>query len=186
MQRAAPARPGTEADRLHPFIFFSFLPLAFFTAVFGPLLVLFPGSTDDFWSWEIRPDMSAVWVGAGYTFGAVAITTMLMRRSTVAAFVPIAGTLPFAIVMLAATIIHNERFFTDTANYYIWLAIYLYLPVALPVMLILNRRSDPGARPGEPVLPRPLRAVLCGLGLFTALSSIGLIFDLDTVVEAWP
>ena len=158
-------RERAENNSLHWFTRYSFLPLAFFTAVFGPLLVLLPRSTDDFWSWTIRPDLSAVWVGAGYTFGAVAISTMLIRGRWTEAIVPVIGTWPFSIVMLLATIIHNDRFFTDSANYYIWFANYLYLPVALPVMFLLNRRADPGIRTDEKVLPVRLRWLLSTAGL---------------------
>ena len=67
-----------------------FTPLAALTAVFGPLLFLLPGSTEDYWSWPIRPDMSAVWVGVAYTFGAIAITTMLITGKWRFAMVPVA------------------------------------------------------------------------------------------------
>lgn len=179
-------RVGGRGNTLHPLTRYSYLPLASLTAIFGPILVLFPGSTEDYWSWPIRPDMSAVWVGSAYTFGAVAISTMLLRGRWTEAIVPVLSTWPFSVVMLAATIIHNDRFFLGTANYYIWLAIYLYLPVVLPVMFFLNRRQDPGATSTDTVLPVGLRVVLSVVGAMTGLYSLLLISESKAVLDTWP
>jgi hypothetical protein len=179
-------RPGEPGNALHPLTRYSYLPLAFLTAIFGPILVLFPGSTEDYWSWPIRPDMSAVWVGAAYTFGAAAISTMLLRGRWTEAIVPVISTWPFSVVMLAATIIHNDRFFLGTANYYIWLAIYVYLPFALPVMFFLNRREDPGVSPADTFLPVRLRVALPVIGSITALYGLLLIAESKTVLDTWP
>ena len=179
-------RAGQPGNALHPLTRYSYLPLAFLAAIFGPILVLFPGSTEDYWSWPIRPDMSAVWVGAAYTFGAGAISAMLLRGRWTEAIVPVISTWPFSVVMLAATIIHNDRFLEGTANYYIWLAIYIYLPFALPVMFILNRREDPGVTSADILLPAGLRVVLPVVGAFSALYGLLLIFENKAVLDAWP
>jgi hypothetical protein len=130
--------------------------------------------------------MSAVWVGAAYTFGAGAISAMLLRGRWTEAIVPVISTWPFSVVMLAATIIHNDRFLEGTANYYIWLAIYIYLPFALPVMFILNRREDPGVTSADILLPAGLRVVLPVVGAFSALYGLLLIFENKAVLDAWP
>ena len=182
-----PPTSATKSDNsLHPFTRYSFLPLALVTAVFGPLLVFLPGSNDDYWAWPIRPDMSAVWVGAGYTFGAVAISTMLLRGRWNESIVPVMATWPFSIVMLLATIVHNDRFFTDTPNYYVWLAIYLYLPIALPLMFLLNYRRDPGPSPSEVFLSGWIRCLLTVIGLAIALYSLLLVASTKTAMGAWP
>jgi hypothetical protein len=180
------SRAGTPGNALHPLTRYSYLPLAFLTAIFGPILVLFPGSTEDYWSWPIQPDMSAVWVGSAYTFGAVAISTMLLRGRWTEAIVPVISTWPFSVVMLAATIIHNDRFFLGTLNYYVWLAIYVYLPFALPVMYFLNGRQDPGVSVTDTLLPVRLRVVLSVAGAVTALYGLLLIFEANTVLDTWP
>jgi hypothetical protein len=180
-------RPANVRARntLHWFTRFSFLPLVFVTGIFGPLLVLRPGSTEDYWSWPIRPDLSAVWVGAGYTFGAVAISTMLIRGRWTEAIVPILSTWPFAVAMLLATIVHNDRFFTDTSRYYVWLAIYLYLPLALPVMFLVNRGSDPDVNPKDKRLPVWLRRLLTSVGALTGAYGLLLVVGATDVVETW-
>ncbi len=173
-------------NSLHPLTRVSYLPLAFLTAIFGPVLVLFPGSTEDYWSWPIHPDLSAVWVGAAFTFGAVAIVTMLVRGRWTEAIVPVTSTLAFAIVILAATLIHHDRFFVGRVSYYVWLAIYVYLPISLPLMLLLNRSRDPGVQPGEMLLSARLRLLLGTAGALITVYSLALILGVDRALDLWP
>jgi len=173
-------------DRLIRFTRYFFTPLVPFTAIFGPLLVLFPGATDVYWSWQIRPEMSAVWVGAGYTFGAMAITTMLVVGRWSASVVAVVGTWPFSIAMLAATLLHLDRFFLGTIQFYIWMLIYLALPLGLPVIFWLNRRRDPGVQPTDMLLPRWLRTVLVVAGAVVGLLGLLLFFSPGTAASFWP
>jgi hypothetical protein len=148
--------------------------------------MLFSGSTNDFWAWTIRPDMSAFWVGAGYTFGAVAITTMLLVGRWRASIVPVVSTLPFAVVMLAATLIHHDRFFEGSARYYVWLAIYAYLPFALPAMLVLNLGRDPGPDAEDILLPASIRTVLVVGGLPVGVLGLVLAVAPHALASSWP
>lgn len=141
-------------DRLGSLARWIFMVLAPFTAVFGPLLVLAPTRTASYWSWPISPPMSAVWVGAGYTFGACAITTMLVLNRWRTSILAICATIPFAFAMIIATLLHLDRFATGTVRFAIWLTIYVVLPVGLIVIYVRQRRSDPGVEPGEALLPR--------------------------------
>lgn len=173
-------------DHLIPLLWIAFVPLAVVTAIFGPLLVIFPESTASFWSWEIQPAMSAVWVGAGYTFGAISIVTMLVVGRWRSSIVPIIATWPFAVVMLLATLLHLDRFFLGTMSFYGWLAIYVTLPVALPLIFWLNRSQDPGPQPGEMLMPASLSrgAGVVGIGVF--LAGLLLIFSPSTAASFWP
>src|SRR5262245_20646526 len=125
-------------DRLTLLHRVAFTPLAVLTAIYGPWLVLVPGGTKDFWAWQIKPDMSTVWVGAGYTFGACAITTMLVVGRWRGAIVPIISTFPFSVLIMAATLLHPDRFFVGTLRYDVWFVIYAALPVVLPIIWFVN------------------------------------------------
>jgi hypothetical protein len=173
-------------DRLILLVRIAFVPLAVLTAIFGPLLVLFPDSTSNFWAWQIKPALSAVWVGAGYTFGALAITTMLRAGSWRVAAVPIIATWPFSIVMLAATLLHLDRFFLGTINFYVWLIIYIALPVLLPLMWWLNRGYDPGPRAGEMLVPGRLSLAARVLGGILLPASLLMILSPATATRFWP
>ena len=162
-------------DRLIPLVRIAFVPLGVLTAIFGPLLVIFPDSTASFWAWQIKPAMSAVWVGAAYTFGAIAIVTMLRVGSWRAAAVPIFATWTFSIVMLVATLMHLDRFFLGTINFYVWLIIYIALPVLLPLMWWLNRGQDPGPQPTDMLVPGRLSLVARVAGVILLPASLLMI-----------
>ena len=173
-------------DSLIPLVWIAFVPLAVLTAIFGPLLLIFPDSTSNYWAWQIKPAMSAVWVGAAYTFGAIAIATMLRAGSWRVAAVPIIATWSFSIVMLVATLLHLDRFFLGTLNFYVWLAIYIVLPVLLPIMWWLNRGRDPGPQVGE--MPVPGRLSLAGriLGVILLFASLLMVVSPATAARFWP
>jgi hypothetical protein len=173
-------------DRLIVLAYIVFAPLALLTAIFGPALVLFPESTHAYWAWEIKPAMSAVWLGAAYTFGAIALATMLVVGRWRAAIVPVVGTWAFAIVALAATLLHHDRFFHGTLNYYVWLAIYLILPIALPLIWWLNRGRDPGPQPDDMLIPESLRLVAATVGGILALVSVLMVVSPSTAAGFWP
>src|SRR5690349_20677987 len=135
-------------DRLLPLARWLFLPLVPLTAIFGPLLILAPGRPASYWSWSLAPPLSAVWVGAGYAYGACAITTMLVLNLWRTSILAITATIPFSIAMLVATLAHLDLFSTGTVRFWVWFVIYLVLPVGLPVIYLLNRRRDPGVQPG--------------------------------------
>jgi hypothetical protein len=174
--------PMSGDDRLDPIARWVFLVLIPFTAIFGPLLVFDPGSTAQYWSWHISPPMSAVWVGAGYTFGACAITTMLVLNRWRTSIIAIVATMPFSVAMLLATLLHLDRFATGTVRFGVWMTIYVLLPVGLVVIYLRGRRADPGVQSGDRLVPRWIGRVgavvggvviAVGLVLFVAPTATG-------------
>ncbi|HLO33959.1 MAG TPA: hypothetical protein VK249_32730 [Anaerolineales bacterium] len=155
-------------------------PLAVLSAIFGPMLFFFPSRTDILWSWQIRPDMSAVVVGAGYVFGAFSITTLLLKNQWHALNIAIWGTWLFSIAMLLATLIHLDRFFVGTLRFYIWFIVYLALPFALPVSWWLNRRTSTPRQPEDLIFGSSIRYIglvggllFLGFGLFMFMNPPG-------------
>jgi len=157
-----------------------------FTAIFGPLLILFSETTRSFWAWEITPAMSSVWVGAGYTFGAVAITTMVVTGRWRSAILPTVATLPLSIGLLGATLLHLDRFFLGTLPFYVWLIIYIYLPIGLPLIYVLNRSHDPGVQPNDLLVPPQLALVGGIVGILIALFGLFMFFSPTALATSWP
>src|SRR5689334_8076188 len=186
------ARPGRDNaamvgdDRLWPPARWVFLPLVPLTAVFGPLLVLAPGRTAQYWAWTIQPSMSAVWVGAGYLFGACAISTMLVLNRWRTAILATIATIPFAYAMIIATLLHLDRFATGSIRFWMWLLIYVALPIGLPIIWVRNRRADPGVEPGDQLLPRWLGRGLGAIGLVICAFALALFVFPGTVGRVWP
>jgi len=172
--------------RLIPLTRIAFTPLGIFTAIFGPLLLLFPAATDRYWAWPIQPEMSAAWVGAGYTFGAIAITLLLARGRVEKLFVPLSATWVFSCAMLLATVLHWDRFFTGRPQFWIWFAIYVFLPFGLPVTYWLNRRRALPHRADELRFSGSIAAV--GAVAAIVFGALGLLMFLSPVSAAgfWP
>jgi hypothetical protein len=173
-------------DRLWRLARWVFVPLVPLTAVFGPLLVLVPGHTATYWAWTIQPSMSAVWVGAGYIFGACAISTMLLLNRWRTAILAIIATIPFAYAMIVATLLHLDRFATGSVRFWVWLIIYAVLPIGLPVIWVRNRGADPGPEAGEQVLPRWLGRSLGIVGIVIDAFALALFAVPRTVGRLWP
>ena len=155
-------------------------PLAVLSAIFGPMLFIFPSQTDITWSWQIQPEMSAVAVGAGYIFGAFSITTLLLKNQWHALNIAIWGTWIFSTAMLLATLIHLDRFLVGTLRFYIWFIVYVTLPVALPIAWWLNRRYGTSRKPDDLVFGLSVRyvgliagLVFLGFGLFMFINPSG-------------
>jgi hypothetical protein len=176
----------TGDDRLGALAKWIFLVLLPFTAVFGPLLVLAPDRTVAYWSWPIGPQMSAVWVGAGYTFGACAITTMLVLNRWRTSILAIVATIPFAFAMIIATLLHLNRFATGTVRFAIWLIIYVVLPVGLIVIYVRQRRSDPGVEAGEALLPRWIGLIGAAVGALIIAVGLVLFIYPPSASGFWP
>jgi hypothetical protein len=176
----------TGDDRFLPLARWVFLPLVPLTAVFGPLLVLAPSHTATYWAWTIQPAMSAVWVGAGYTFGACAISTMLLLNRWRTAILAIVATIPFSYAMIIATLLHLDRFATGSIRFWVWLVIYLVLPIGLPIIWLVNRGADPGVEPGEELLPGWLGRTLGTIGVVICVFALALFVFPGTVGRVWP
>ncbi len=173
-------------DHLTLFTRLALWPLAVLSAIFGPMLFLFPGHTDVTWSWQILPAMSAVVVGAGYIFGACSITTLLLRNQWHSLNIAVFATWAFSVAMALATLLHLDRFFVGTPRFYIWFLLYLLLPVALPVAWFFNRRYGAPRQPGEVVFHLPLRLGLLLLGVLLAALGVFMFAAPGAAAVFWP
>jgi hypothetical protein len=136
-------------------------------AVLVPAVVVlwgFPGNTDDFWSWSIEPDLSQIFMGAGYGAGAYffARAALASRWHTVSAGILSAAF--FAAIILIVTVVHWDKFnhgdgpFWAAFAFYGWVSIYGAAPVVVTAFWWWNRRTDPERpEPGEPIVPAPVR-----------------------------
>jgi hypothetical protein len=182
----ASRHPAAGDDRLATLTRAGFAPLIPLTAIFGPALVIAAGDTADFWAWEIAPDSSAAFLGAGYVFGAITITTMLVVGRWRSAIVPVVSTLPFSVALLGATLLHLDRFFTGSIRFWVWFVIYAALPLLMPGMWLVNRSHDPGRRAGEAMFPRPLALAIAAAG--AAVTALGALMFVDPgfADSIWP
>jgi hypothetical protein len=179
-------RPAQPDDHLTLLARLAVWPLVLLSGIFGPMLFLLPHLTDRIWSWPIQPPMSAVALGAGYIFGAIAFATLLLRNQWHALSVALMTAWVFSIVQLAATLIHLDRFFVGTMRFDVWFVIYVALPILLPVIWFFNRRYAAPRRPDELVFIWPARIALLLAGLLLLAFGVFMFVYPPGAAAVWP
>jgi hypothetical protein len=151
------------------------------------LLYFFPGSTKDYFAWEIHPDMTPMIMGAGYIAGAYFFTRVVMEQRfhrIQVGFLPVTA---FTVFMAIASFSHLDRFLQDHVAFWIWMGLYVTTPILVPLAWLVNRRTDPGTpEPGESRVPSPVRGALLGAGAVQTLVALFLLLSPSTMIDIWP
>src|SRR5437870_10642158 len=82
-------------------------------------------STADFFAWPIAPPQTARFMGAGYLGTGIVLLAGLWVGSWRAIRLIVPPVLVFATTMVAATLLHTERFRWDRLITWVWLGLYL-------------------------------------------------------------
>ena len=104
-------------------------------------LYLEPQHTDQNFAWTVTPLTSPILMGAGYTAGAYFFARVVTEKKwhrVQAGFLAITA---FTICMLAATILHWDRFHHGQPVFYLWFIIYLLTPFVVPFLWWRNRAT---------------------------------------------
>jgi hypothetical protein len=151
-------------------------------------LYLVPADAATGYAWPIKPPASAAFLGAGYLAGAVA--TALVAFSAERRW-RAAQPLGFALVtlsvgLMAATLLHTDRFKWDYAPTWVWAAVYTLAPLGIVYLTRRQRASDAGR---AAVADRRLH----GLRVGSAIAGVALLiyavalFALPTALgDDWP
>jgi hypothetical protein len=142
--------------------------------------------TADYWSWAIAPPISAAFLGAGYCGAVVLLAGAARATEWAEGRFPVAPVMAISLLLLAATLIHWDRFDRDHPVFWFWLVAYVLVPPVLAVLVWRQMRA-PGQVLGSGVkLPGWARA---GLGLHAAvLLGLGAVMFLapSTARDIWP
>jgi hypothetical protein len=156
-----------------------------FTAWFA--LYLHPGETDHRFAWTISSRMTAMLMGAGYGSAILFYGRVLVGRRwhrVALGFIP---TTVFTWLLLAATVIHWERFRHGSLPFVLWVWIYAITPILVPAVWLLNRSRDPGTpESADAVLARPIRAVLVAAGILLLAVAAAMFLRPSALIPAWP
>jgi hypothetical protein len=153
----------------------------------------FPGNTADDWAWTIKPDLTPIFLGAGYGAGAYFFLRTFLADHWPPSSAGVFGAAFFAALMLVATLIHWDRFNHGDAPtlaaiaFYGWVIVYIVSPFAVLGLWLANRRTDSGElEPGEPAVPRGalLAARAFAIGAFAA-AVVFFLFS-ETAIDLWP
>lgn len=151
------------------------------------LLYFFPGSTKDYFAWEIHPDMTPMIMGAGYIAGAYFFARVVMEKQFHRIHVGFLPVTSFTIFMAIASFSHLDRFIQENVAFWIWMGLYVTTPILVPLAWIINRRTDPGTpEPAETRLPSGVRNALLGAGALQTVVALFLLLSPSTMIDIWP
>jgi hypothetical protein len=165
---------------------FSGLTLLAFVALF-----IGAEQTDRVFAWTIKPPTTAAFLGAAYA-GGCALELLAVRRGTWAAVrIPFLAILVFTTTTLVVTLLHLDRFHFGSpvplARFaaWFWLAIYVVVPVAMVVVLVLEERRRQVA-PDRVPLPVGLRVALLAQGAVMLAVGVPLLIRPELSAALWP
>jgi hypothetical protein len=152
-----------------------------------------PGETADLWSWTIKPDLTPIFLGAGYGAGAYFFWRTFRADRWHPSSAGVVSAAAFAAAMLVATLIHWDKFNHGDAPtlaaiaFYGWVIVYIISPAIVFGLWLRNERTDPRTPDAtDAVLPR---SVLLGARLFGAAAIIGaavFFISPQTAIDVWP
>jgi hypothetical protein len=159
----------------------------------GVQLFVLSEHTDRYFAWTIDVPLTAAFLGAGY-WASVALEWLAAREATWArARIAVPAVFVFTVLTLVATLVHLDLFHLDGDNSLLtrtvtwaWLAIYVFVPLAMLVLIVTQlQRSGEDSPRGRP-LPYWMRivlsvqaAVLLGLG-------VALFVEPERSASLWP
>lgn len=158
-----------------------FLLLAFL------ILYLFPDLSGERFAWQIKPNMTALFIGSGYLAGAYMFVIAIFGKQwhrVKGAFPPVTA---FTISMLLATIIHWDRFDINHFPFQLWLILYLVTPIIVPYLWIKNRVTDPGTpESGDLIVPTYARWAFMAFGVIGIGMGIFMFIFPQPMITIWP
>ena len=152
----------------------------------GVLLYLLSGNTDDTFSWTIKPSVTAAFLGGAYWAAFVLFAWSARQDLWVRARPFVLPVSVIAILLLVATVMHDDKFHKDSVFGWFWIVAYIVVPPALAIALWTQFREPAVAAPPRRPLPPALRVVLVLEALVLAGVGISLFVAPDTADSLWP
>jgi hypothetical protein len=164
-------------------------------AVLVPALVILwglPARTADLWAWEIHPDLTPIFMGAGYGAGAYFFLRVYRAARWHEVSVGVISAAAFALLMLITTVLHYDKFNHGDAPvlaaiaFFGWTIVYVLSPWVVAWLWWGNEREDPrvpdaGDRVVPPTVRLMARVAAAGALLVAALV---LLFP-DIAIDHW-
>src|SRR3954454_11341224 len=127
--------------------------LAVLAAANGIWLYFLPGAAKTHYAWSIKPPINAAFIGAGFLAGTLATGLVLVTATRWRSF----STLPVALwvlatSLLAATLIHQDRFKFGYPPTWVWTLVYAGVPFAVPYLVYRQSQDAEPEPPADPAL----------------------------------
>jgi hypothetical protein len=138
---AAATAPATQSGRVLGLTRAGVWVLFLLAAANGLFLYLAPGRAATDYAWSVQPAVNGAFIGAGFLAGTLATGLVLWRATRWRSFSLLPPALwVLAATLLAATIIHEDRFKWDYPLTWVWAFVYAGVPLATPFLVARQRR----------------------------------------------
>ena len=180
-----------QEKQIHPWFCNAFHAGSFLSLIAGIQLFVLSERTDIYFAWTIQSALTAATLG-GFYFGSMTFGYLSARESTWANVRgPAVGLFLFLVGTLAATFLHLDKFHLASESLitrsvtWIWLAIYILLPLTLAASFTLQMRL-PGSDPARTsTLPLWFRLLLSVHGVISVLLSFVFFFSPGSLIRYW-
>jgi hypothetical protein len=169
--------------------------LVIFVILVPAVVVLWgtPGATAGRWAWTIKPDLTPIFLGAGYGAGAYFFWRTFRATRWHPSSAGVLGASVFAALMLIATLFHWDRFnhgdapFLAAVAFWGWTIVYIISPPIVFALWWRNRATDPREpTPGEPLLSAPALRAARGFAAVALVAAAIFFLSPTTAIDIWP
>jgi peptidoglycan/LPS O-acetylase OafA/YrhL len=160
-----------------------------------PALVILwglPARTADLWAWTIKPDLTPIFMGAGYGAGAYFFVRVHRARRWHEVSVGVLSAAVFALLALVATLVHFDKFNHGDAPplaaiaFYGWTGVYIVSPFVVGWLWWRNQRLDPGVPDDDDALVGPaVRLAARGLAVAALLTAAVVLLSSSVAIDSW-
>jgi hypothetical protein len=177
--------------QLHPMMRNVLVPVGWVLLAMGLDLTLLPKRTDEFFSWAIRPPITAGAIGAFYVTGFLLVFMAIRGRVWARARALVPAGVVFSALALVATALHLGKFAFDSPHpvamgiAWEWVLSYAIVPVLLLVALVPQRRL-PGVDPRTERPPGWVTGSLWVAGAVLVGTAAALFLAPGTMGKVWP
>ena len=159
------------------------LGLAILNAVF---LYFLPARAATGYAWAIRPPIAAAYLGAGYLAGVVATALAVLAARRWRSIQPLAVALvTLSVGLLAATLLHTDRFRWGYPPTWAWTAVYALAPIGVVILARRQRANTIRPATADPRL-RLLRGLSLAFGAAMLAGAIALFAFPADLGRHWP
>jgi hypothetical protein len=157
-----------------------------FVLIAGFQLFVLSGQTEDYFAWTIDPPLTAAFLGAGYWSSAILELGSARRREWSRARLAMPAVLFFTTLTLVLSLVHIDRFHTDSVFGIAWLVVYGCFPVAMATILFLQLRAPGADAPAQRPLAGWVRLVLLAQAAILFALGIALFAAPVGAASLWP
>lgn len=183
---------GAEIQQVSPIMHWWFLADTALVFIAGAQLFILSEMTHLFFAWTIQSALTAAFLGAAYWSSIPMLLNSFRARLWANARIAVLGVWIFTTLTLILTIRFWDRFngqsefLTAQLATWVWLAIYILVPVGLFVSWLFQRRLPGGDPPRTRPLPAWFRALLGVQASVMLLVGVALYFSPAGIIPVWP